>query len=96
MKIEEGCPIVKTLGTPRVDQASVGRSTMTRRQADSGDSAQISSDVQLVSTAVSAVAAAPATRADRVEGARQAVATDRVGRDPWSLADKMIDSLLER
>ncbi len=78
-------------------QASVDRSTKTGRRADSGgDSVQLSSDAHLVSTAVSAVTAAPSIRQDKVDAARKAIEAGRVGNDPYSLADKMIDSLLER
>jgi flagellar biosynthesis anti-sigma factor FlgM len=97
MKIEGGRPNAEALGTQRVDQASVERSTKTGRRADSGsDSVQLSSDAHLVSTAVSAVTAAPSIRQDKVDAARKAIEAGRVGNDPYSLADKMIDSLLER
>jgi flagellar biosynthesis anti-sigma factor FlgM len=97
MKIDGGRPNAEALGTQRVDQASVDRSSKTGRRADSGgDSVQVSSDAQLVSTAVSAVTAAPSIRQDKVDAARKAIEAGRVGNDPYSLADKMIDSLLER
>ena len=96
MKIEEGRQAAEALGTPGVDETSVGRSTKTGRPADSRDPAQIPSDVHLVCTAVSAVAAAPAIRTDRVDAARKAVAAGSVGRDPWSIAERLIDNLLER
>jgi flagellar biosynthesis anti-sigma factor FlgM len=97
MKIEGGRPNAEALGTQRVDHTSVDRSTKTGRRADSGgDSVQLSSDAHLVSTAVSAVTAAPSIRQDKVDAARKAIEAGRVGNDPYSLADKMIDSLLER
>ena len=97
MKIEGGRPNAQALGAQRVDQASVARSTKAGRRADSrGDSVQVSSDAHLVSTAVSAVTAAPSARQDKVDAARKAIEAGRLGNDPYSLADKMIDSLLER
>jgi flagellar biosynthesis anti-sigma factor FlgM len=97
MKIEGGRPNAEALGTQRVEPTSVDRSTKTGRRADNGgDSVQLSSDAHLVSTAVSAVTAAPSIRQDKVDAARKAIEAGRIGNDPYSLADKMIDSLLER
>jgi hypothetical protein len=96
MKIEEGCP--NALATQRVKEARVGQSTKTGRQAVSGggNSVQLSPDTLLTAVAASAAAAAPAVRLDRVGAARNAAQAGRVGRNPWSLADRLIDSLLER
>jgi flagellar biosynthesis anti-sigma factor FlgM len=97
MKIEGGRPNAEALGTQRVDQASVDRSTKGGRRADTGgDSVQLSSDAQLATTAASAVTAAPDIRQDKVDAARKALEAGRIGQDPYSLADKLIDSLLGR
>jgi flagellar biosynthesis anti-sigma factor FlgM len=97
MKIEGGRPNAEALGTRRVNQASVDQSTKTgRRAVSSGDSVQRSSNAHLVSKTVSAVTAAPSGRRNKIDAARKAIEAGRVGDDPYSLADKMIDSLLER
>jgi anti-sigma28 factor (negative regulator of flagellin synthesis) len=97
MKIEGGRPNTGALGNTRVDRSSVDRSTNTGRRADSrGGSVRLPSDARLVSAAVSAVRFAPSIRQDKVEAARRTVEAGRIARDPYSLADKLIDSLLER
>jgi flagellar biosynthesis anti-sigma factor FlgM len=97
MKIDGGRAGAETQGTQRVDQTNVDRATRGGRLADTGsDSVQLSSDAQLATTAAAAASAAPEIRQDKVEAARKALEAGRIGRDPFALADKLIDSMLER
>jgi flagellar biosynthesis anti-sigma factor FlgM len=80
-----------------VDQANVDRATRGGRKTDTGsDSVQLSSDAQLATTAAAAASTAPEIRQDKVEAARKALEAGRIGSDPYALADKLIDSMLER
>jgi flagellar biosynthesis anti-sigma factor FlgM len=97
MKIEAGRPNADGIGTQRVDQTDVDRTTRAGRQADTGtDSVKVSADAQLATTAAREAAAAPAIRQDKVEAARKALEAGRIGQDPHALADRIIDSLLDR
>lgn len=60
------------------------------------DTVQVSSDAQLLHQALRAASSLPSTRADKVEGARQKLIAGSLGSDAVALADRMIDSLLER
>lgn len=60
------------------------------------DTVQVSSDAQLLHQALRAASSLPATRADKVDAARQKLNAGSLGRDAVALADRMIDSLLER
>lgn len=60
------------------------------------DSVQLSSDAQLLHSALKAAADTPATRADKVDAARQKLASGELGQDLGRLADRLIDDLLER
>jgi len=61
-----------------------------------GDSVQVSSDAQLLNQALRAASSLPAIRTDKVEMARQKLASGSLGADAGALADRLIDSLLER
>ena len=56
----------------------------------------MSSDAQLLGSAVKAASQSPEIRPDVVERARQKLAAGEVGRDVVKLADRMIDSFLSR
>ena len=62
----------------------------------SGDSITLSSDAQLLHGALKAAEELPATRADKVAEARLKLASGELGQDAQRLADRIIDSLLER
>jgi flagellar biosynthesis anti-sigma factor FlgM len=97
MKIEAGRPNADGIGTQRVDQTDVDRTTRAGRQPDTGtDSVKVSAAGQLATTAAREAAAAPAIRQDKVEAARKALEAGRIGQDPHALADRIIDSLLDR
>jgi flagellar biosynthesis anti-sigma factor FlgM len=71
-----------------------GQGTAARRTG--GDTIELSSDARLLHTALKAAFDAPASRADRVEEVRQKLASGELGKDSARLADRVIDSLLER
>ena len=80
------------------DQARIGQAPR-QEQADGaqqGDRVRLSSDAQLLGSAVKAAGQAPDIRPDVVERARQKLAAGEVGRDVVKLADRMIDSFLSR
>ena len=97
MKIEAGRPNAEAVGAQRVDPSAVDKAAKGGRQADTGaDSVRLSSDAQLATDAAKAAADAPGIRQDKVDAARKALEAGTVGNDTLSLADRMIDSLLER
>jgi flagellar biosynthesis anti-sigma factor FlgM len=61
-----------------------------------GDSVQVSSDAQLLNQALRAASSLPSIRADKVEMARQKLASGGLGADAGALADRLIDSLIVR
>jgi flagellar biosynthesis anti-sigma factor FlgM len=96
MKIETGRPNADAIGTQRVDQNGVDRTTRTGRRSDTGDdSIRLSPDAQLATAAAREAASSPEIRQDKVEAARKALAAGQVGNDTLALADSIIDSLLE-
>jgi flagellar biosynthesis anti-sigma factor FlgM len=94
MKIEGDSPNIGAPGTQPVDLPSVDRSTEGERRTNPGVSVQHSSVAQLAAPAALAVTAAPDIRQDKVDAARKALEVGSIGQDPYSLADKLIDSLL--
>lgn len=75
----------------RVQAARIGRDPQVRA---GGDRVELSTDAQLMSTALREVARTPPVRQDVVERVRQKLAAGEVGQDPLRLADRIIDSLL--
>lgn len=97
MKIQGSSPNLEASAATRVDQTQVERQGQANRSADTGsDSVELSSDAQLADSAVRAANNAPAVRQDVVDRARQKLAAGQVGQDVNSLADHLIDHLLER
>jgi len=97
MKIDAGRPNAEGIGTQRLEQTTVDRTSKGGRQADTGaDSVSLSTDAQLATTAAREAVAAPAIRQDKVDAARKALEAGTVGSDPRKLADKIISSLLEK
>jgi flagellar biosynthesis anti-sigma factor FlgM len=82
--------------TPQqLERVQAGKSDKDRAAAR-GDRVEVSSDAQLMSSALQQATKAPAIRRDVVERARQKLAAGEIGNDPVRLADRMIDSLLGR
>jgi flagellar biosynthesis anti-sigma factor FlgM len=59
-----------------------------------GDQVNLSSGVRLASSAASAAAGAPDIRQDKVDRARALVESGKLGSDPRTLADALIDRAL--
>ena len=83
--------------TKRLDQArKAERTAVERQQTDKSDRVEVSKDAQLMTSALKAAQDAPAVRQDVVERARQALERGEIGNDSAKLADKLIDTLLNR
>ena len=82
--------------TKRLDQARKTERTAVERQTDKSDRVEVSKDAQLMTSALKAAQDAPAVRQDVVERARQALNNGEVGQDSRKLADKLIDTQLNR
>lgn len=67
--------------------AQAGRTATTA----GGDQVNLSSGVRLASSAASAAAGAPDIRQDKVDRARALVESGKLGSDPRTLADALID-----
>lgn len=97
MKIQGNSPNHESAAAARLEQVKSDRQASAGRTADTGkDRVELSSDAQLVTSAVKAADSAPAIRQDAVERARQKLMAGEIGRDPLALADRLIDHLLER
>ena len=101
MKIEGNRPnqLSRTDEAQQAQQAErtqAGRSEKGRQASAGTDRVEVSSDAQLMSSALQQANKAPAIRQDVVERARQKLAAGEVGNDPLRLADRMIDSMLGR
>ena len=82
--------------TRRLDEARKAERTAVERQTGKSDRVEVSKDAQLVTTAIKAAQDAPAIRQDAVDRAREALQKGEVGNDSQKLADKLIDTLLNR
>ena len=80
----------------QTERTQAGRSEKGRRASSGTDRVEVSSDAQLMSSALQQANKAPAIRQDVVERARQKLAAGEVGNDPLRLADRMIDSMIGR
>jgi flagellar biosynthesis anti-sigma factor FlgM len=80
----------------QTERTQGGRSDKTRGADAKADRVDVSSDAQLMSSALQQANKAPAIRQDVVERARQKLAAGEVGNDPERLAERMIDSMLSR
>ena len=77
------------------ERIQAGRPDYVNRVAEAGgDRVEVSADARLLTEAVRAAERAPDVRQDVVERARQKLLAGEIGRDPFRLADKIIDSLL--
>jgi flagellar biosynthesis anti-sigma factor FlgM len=102
MKIEGNRPnpLDRTQDAPQaqqLEQTRPGRSSSSGAgSAPGNDRVDLSSDARLMDNAVKAVERTPDVRQDVVERARQKLASGELGKDVNALADRMIDSLLNR
>jgi flagellar biosynthesis anti-sigma factor FlgM len=97
MRIQGSSPNTEASAATKVDQLRSDRQSKMASSGGSGtDTVELSSDAQLASTAVQAAADAPTIRQDVVASAKQKLLSGQVGSDTASLADRLIDHLLER
>lgn len=85
-----------SLGSTERTEAEKRTGQGTAATRGGSDSISLSSDAQLLHSALKAAADAPAIRADKVDEARRKLASGDLGRDAGRLADRLIDDLLER
>jgi flagellar biosynthesis anti-sigma factor FlgM len=74
----------------------VKRSGADRPTASSRDRVEVSSDAQLLTSAINATNQVPAVRTELVERLRQKLNAGELGKDSARLADRIIDDLLNR
>ncbi len=89
-------PGAVSLGSTDRVEADKGTGKGSVAKGSGGDSISLSSDAQLLHSALKAAAESPATRADKVDEARRKLAAGEIGKDAGRLADRLIDDLLER
>ncbi len=89
-------PGAVSLGSTERTEAEKRTGQGTAAKGSQGDSIQLSSDAQLLHSALKAAADTPETRADKVEDVRRKLAAGEIGKDFGRLADRLIDDLLER
>jgi negative regulator of flagellin synthesis FlgM len=80
----------------QLERTQSGQAGKGRVAAQSGDRVEVSGDARLLSSAMQAASNAPAIRTDKVEAAKAKLASGELGSNPQRLANKMIDSLLNR
>lgn len=93
MKIDTNRTSLDSLSTVRTDapDSAAPSSAARTSQAGRSDEVQLSSGVQLAGAAVKAAAGAPDVRPAEVERAKALLESGRLGADPYSLADALID-----
>jgi flagellar biosynthesis anti-sigma factor FlgM len=88
-------PPVDTEAARRLESAKAAeRSSGTGHAPKAGDRVEVSTDAQLISTAVQAAKDSPDVRADAVERGRRALENGTLGNDPDRLAKRIVDALL--
>lgn len=102
MKIDGGAPNLDPAAAKRTDQTSGAGAAQAGKTRDAGvpgregDRVELSNDAQFVSEAIRTAGSAPDIRADVVERMRAKLAAGEVGSDPERLADRIIDTLLNK
>jgi flagellar biosynthesis anti-sigma factor FlgM len=88
-------------GTPlsaQVDRADAAKATeraQNQAKAAKADRVEVSSDATLMNSAMQAANDVPATRSDKVEAAKKALAAGTLGADAGKLADALIDHMMD-
>ncbi|HQZ37911.1 MAG: flagellar biosynthesis anti-sigma factor FlgM [Acidobacteria bacterium] len=93
MKIDTNRTNLDSLGTVKPDATDAAAPSSATRTGQAGrtDEVQLSPGVQLAGAAVKAAAGAPDVRPAEVERARALLESGKLGADPYSLADVLID-----
>jgi flagellar biosynthesis anti-sigma factor FlgM len=97
MKIEANRANLESVAAQRADRLTYGRSQQASGSAgtDGTDQVKVSDSAALAETARQAAVGAPEIRQDLVQRMRAKLEAGEVGKDAESLADSMIDSMLE-
>jgi flagellar biosynthesis anti-sigma factor FlgM len=97
MRIDGQQPPADAEAARRLESARTGADRSAgaaQAKAASGDRVEVSTDAQLVSTAVQAAQDAPAVRPEAVERGRRALENGTLGADADRLAQRIVDALL--
>jgi flagellar biosynthesis anti-sigma factor FlgM len=89
----QGAPIPAQI--ERTDGARTSTRASQPPKPPAEDRVEVSSDAALLGAAVQAAHDAPATRQDKVEAARKALAEGTLGSDANALADALIERMLD-
>ena len=97
-KVEAGQPHPDSFGSQPPEQTTVDRPSVRGCQGEGPetDSVRLSPDDPLTGPSVQGPAGKPAIRQVKVEAARKALDAGTVGTDQQALADKIIESMLEK
>jgi flagellar biosynthesis anti-sigma factor FlgM len=97
MKIDTNRTGLDTVGTARTDGTETAASSSAARggQATRTDEVQLSSGVQLAGAAAKAAADTPDVRPAEVARAKALLESGRLGADPVTLADALINRAIE-
>lgn len=89
-------PPVDTEAARRLESAKAAERSSGTGHAPkaAGDRVEVSTDAQLISTAVQAAKDSPDVRVDAVERGRRALENGTLGNDPDRLAKRIVDALL--
>jgi flagellar biosynthesis anti-sigma factor FlgM len=100
MKIDGNRPGLDTEAAEASKRAAgdrrVQRSGVDRPSGGTRDRVDVSSDAQLMTSAMNAIQRVPSIRTELVEHFRQKLNAGEVGTDSGKLADRLIDDLLNR
>ncbi|MCC7034601.1 MAG: flagellar biosynthesis anti-sigma factor FlgM [Acidobacteria bacterium] len=97
MKIDTNRTSLDSLGTVKTDATEPTTSSSAGRagRPAPADEVQFSSSAHLAGEAAKAAARVPDIRPDQVERARELLDSGRLGTDPYSLADALIDRAIQ-
>jgi flagellar biosynthesis anti-sigma factor FlgM len=97
MKIDSNRANLETTPSDRIDATRMGdtKSSGARAAQRGTDQVSVSDAAKFASSAIDAARNAPDVRPDVVERAKALVNAGTVGRDPYKLADALIDKALE-
>jgi flagellar biosynthesis anti-sigma factor FlgM len=100
MKIEGNRPSTDTEATEAskktAGETRVQRSGVDRTAKETKDRVEVSSDAQLLTSALTAAQKTPAIRTELVERIKEKLSKGEVGNDHAKLADRLIDDLLDQ
>jgi hypothetical protein len=96
-KTQSGSSTHDASATTRLERTRSVRQGKTDRAGDAGtDRVELSWDAQLAANAPCAAQDAPSIRQHVVERAREKLMAGEIGKNPFKLAERLVDRLLER